>query len=335
LTPIKRLCFRKAEVAARAVVELVMEPVETLSRHRVLARDVPAKICFLKIAPKIAIYLAGQPAGTSVEDLHASGAAFWFCREADRELGLNGALNRYWDANPKPSIESIPFLGPDNRPNFFDQQANSPLDCCFIDRASLSAEAGTAHLLVEYILKNSLQIEEADRQFIYLESRKLFARSLAEFKASHPTVSENEASLEALSEASAKMLKDLGIPHERLAEILKEGRVKWQAIPTSANLPHRYTLIHLPNYRALNGKFLKGMKKSSGNDLVRQIVENLKSRQKPEPVKADRPRVAPKVNYEAKVIKRNVTGGEDAIDLEYEMWKEELQKNKTNRDRGS
>jgi hypothetical protein len=264
---------------------------------------------------------------TSFEDLHPSGAVGWFCRAADRELKLNGLLNRYVESNPNLPIESISRLGWDERDAFFSKQTHSPWDCCRIDRKSLDFKEGTANLLVEYALAKSLQINEEDRQSIYFECRKLYAPGLLKYKTEHPDHSEGQAVEDVLADVSVKMMKEFGVPYEMLVGILKEGHEKWQTFLHSTDSLPRFSLSHCPRNPTLIGTYQGiGAKPHSKELIINRINENMRGRQYSIPYEKT---AMPKVSWHPVEVKRNITGVEDAIDLEYELWKEEIQKNKT------
>jgi hypothetical protein len=252
--------------------------------------------------------------------LRKNGAVKWLCQAADRELELGGALNRYVDANPDIPIDTTPNNGWKEWESFFKQNTDSPWDCCSIDRKALRFKEGTAYLLVEYQIKKSTQFSENDRKFIYLEGMRMFASDLSQIKSERLELSQEQALQKAFMAVATRMMKRYGLPQKMLAEILKEGREKWRLIHEATDSSIRFSLSRHSRCPRIREFFYP-----NDDNPIKRIAENMAENQKAG--------YTPKIHegyYKPVVVKKNVTGVEDAIDVEYEMRMEEIRKNRKN-----
>jgi hypothetical protein len=171
-----------------------------------------------------------------------------FGRMADITLKLGERLLNYLTVNPWPDIEYIQRIKSDpERLDFFAGLAKSPWDCCYAPFSGSRLEKELASLLVEYAMTPRFTMEESERQFVYLEARKIYTAFLTDYKMEHPTCSLVDAAHPAFASISDEIKRRYGIPKDRLVEVLKEGHERWQAMSAEVHkdIPH-FSFEHQP-----------------------------------------------------------------------------------------
>jgi len=247
-----------------------------------------------------------------IERLHSTDLVKWLCQEAGRALGLAEALYDYSEATPRFQVDVMPVNG---GRAFFEQEAESPWDSCFISGAALQFHNGFVHLLVEYVINNPNKISEDNRKLLYLECKAAFAAKCSQVKTEYPEFTEKQALQTTLFELSFVFKKKYGIEYDALAGILKEGYEKWRGIPPYTESYERKPYFHAPRILRI------AEVPPSDYDWIQVVIEGMKK---------EKEQKSRRTNYTPVVVRRNVTGVEDAIDVEHEMRMEEMRKNRTN-----
>jgi len=267
---------------------------------------------------RLRVFLVGEKftniSAYRMQNLSSGSAVPWLCRAADRALGLAGALTRQVEAHSRPPIETAPSFNPSNCLEFFDQNAESPWDACFIDGYSIRFPEGLVYILVEYVVRDVTRLNEGERKFIYFEGKRIFSDYLSRVKTEYPELAEDQALQKSLLEVSVPFKKKYGVAYDALADIMREGYEKWRTLVYPVEPSGIFSQPHSPRILRINEVF-----QASDDDWIYAVVEGMMEKQEPKHRSA---------SYTPVVVKRNVTGVEDAIDVEYEMRMEDIRKGK-------
>ena len=254
-----------------------------------------------------------------IENLSRGSAIPWLCQAADRTLGLAGALTRQVEAHSRPLFETASSYNPSNCHDYFDQIAESPWDACFMDGHSIRFPEGLVYVLVEYVVRDVGRLNEGERKFIYFDCKRIFSDYLSRVKTEYPELTEEQALQKSLLEVSVPFKKKYGVAYDVLADIMREGYEKWRTLVYPVEPSGIFSQSHAPRVLRINEAF-----QASDDDWIYAVVESMMEKQEPKHRSA---------SYTSVEVKHNVTGVEDAIDVEHEMRMEENRNSRINKSR--